>query len=194
MIAPAPTPAVAPRRPGELWRIVAGLLVVLGATAATLAALDAVPAWILGEPRDVRRVSSQQEAERRLGARLVLPAYFPDTLAWPPRTIRVLGGPRASALLECDGRDGQPRLVLAQTARPGDVPERLLAPSRPLSETSVAMGAAAAEPGALRRVVGPDGEVWQEVAWRHGGRQVLLRLKGSVDQAVRMAKSAREAP
>lgn len=190
----APAPAPAPRRPGELWRILAGLLVVLGATAATLAALDAVPAWILGEPRDVRRVSSQEEAERRLGARLVLPGFFPDTIRWPARTIRVLAGPRASAALEFDGRDGQPRMLLAQTARPGDVPERLLAASRPLSETSVAVGGPGAEPGALRRIVGPDGEVWQEVAWRHGGRQVVLRLKGSVDQAVRMAKSAREAP
>jgi hypothetical protein len=190
----APIERPAPRRPGELWRILAGLAVVLGATAATLSALDAIPAWILGEPRDVRRVSSLQEAERRLGTRLVLPGYFPDTIAWPARTIRVMGGPRASAMLEFDGRDGQPRLLVAQTARPGDVPERLLAPSSALSEVAVALGEASAEPGALRRVVGPDGEVWQEVAFRHGGRQVLLRLKGSVDQAVRMAKSAREAP
>jgi len=187
----APVPEAARRRPGELWRIAAGLGLVLGATAAILSALDAVPAWILGEPRDVRRVASLEEAERRLRARLVLPAYFPDSIAWPARTIRVMGGPSAAAALEFDGRDGRPRLLVAQTARPGDVPDRLVPAANALDAVPVALGA---EAGTLRRVVGPDGEVWQEVSWRAGGRQVLLRLRGSVEQAVRMAKSAREAP
>jgi len=181
----------AQRRPGELWRILAGLAVVLGSTAAALAMLDALPTWILGEPRDVRRVPSLQEAERRLRTRLVLPALFPDTIAWPARTIRVMSGPRAGAALEFDGRDGRPRLVVAQAAGPGEVPERLVPPGNPLDAVPVALGGAS---GTLRRVVGPDGEVWQEVRWYVGGREVILRLRGSVDQAVRMAKSAREAP
>jgi len=179
------------RRPAELWRILAGLAVVLGSAAAVLAMLDAVPTWILGEPRDVRRVGSLQEAERRLRTRLVLPAFFPDTIAWPARTIRVRAGPAPGAALEFDGRDGRPRLLVVQAARPGDVPERLVPAANALDEVPVALGAAS---GTLRRVVGPDGEVWQEIRWRVQGRELILRLRGTVDQAVKMAKSAREAP
>lgn len=187
----AATGGGAARRPGELWRILAGLLVVLGGAAGVLAFLDAVPTWILGEPREVRRVSSLQEAERRLRSRLVLPAFFPDSIAWPARSIRVRGGSSPGAVLEFDGRDGRPRLLVAQAMRPGEVPERLVPAANALDAVPVALGA---ESGTLSRVVGPDGEVWQEVRWRVGGREQILRLRGSVEQAVRMAKSAREAP
>jgi hypothetical protein len=139
----------------------------------------------------VRRVASVEEAERRLHARLFIPGFFPDTIAWPPRTVRVMAGPQASAALEFEGRDGRPRLLLVQAARQGDVPDRLLPAVNALDQAPVALGSAA---GVLRRVVGPDGEVWQEVSWRPGGRQVVLRLRGSVEHAIRMARSAREEP
>jgi hypothetical protein len=176
-------------RPGELWRTLAGLVVVLGGAAALLAALDAVPAWLAGEPRDVRRCASVEEAERRLRTRLLVPGYFPDTLRWPPRTVRVVQGALAGAALELDGVDGSPRLLLVQAARPGDAPARLLPEATGLDAVPVALRGTS---GTLRRVIGPDGEVWQEVVFVAGGRQVVLRLRGSVEQAVRMAKSTRE--
>ncbi len=179
----------APARPGDLWRTLAGLAVVLGSTAALLAAADAVPAWIAGEPRDVRRVSGIQEAEKRLRARLVLPAYFPDRIAFPPRVVRVKAGPEAGALLEFDDRQGQPRLVLVQPTHGEEIPEALLPAGRSLDPSPATVASVGGE---LRRVVGPDGEVWHELRWRYRGRRLLLRTRGGVDEAVRMAKSMRE--
>lgn len=179
----------APGRPGELWRTLAGLVLVLGGAAGALAALDAVPAWIAGEPRDVRRCASVEEAERRLRARLLVPGYFPDTLRWPPRSVRVVLGAPPGAALELDGVDGSPRLLLVQAARPGEAPARLLPPATGLDAVPVALRGAT---GTLRRVVGPDGQVWQEIAFAPGGRQVVLRLRGTVEEAVRMARTTRE--
>jgi hypothetical protein len=165
--------------------------VVLGVTAALLAALDSLPVLILGEPRGVRRVATLAEAERRLRVRLLVPAYFPDTISWPARTVRLMAGPGAAAALEFDDRNGRPHLLVAQAARAGEVPARLLPAANVLTEVQVALRDGA---GTLRRIVGPDGEVWQELSFWHGGRQVVMRLRGSVGQLVRMANSAREAP
>jgi hypothetical protein len=173
----------------ELRRTLVGLAAVLAGAALLLLAADAVPAWIAGEPRDVRRVASVAEAERRLRVRLFLPGYFPDTIVWPPRTVRMTGGPQAGAALEFDGSDGRPRMLLVQAARPGEISERLLPPAQGLDPAPAPLGAIG---GTLRRIEGADGEVWQELSWRRGERRVVLRLRGTVEQAVRMARSARE--
>ncbi|HSB36725.1 MAG TPA: hypothetical protein VLH41_07590, partial [Thermoanaerobaculia bacterium] len=64
-------------------RDVAGLLgPYLGAVAAVsalLLVLDAIPSLVLGGTRGVRVHPSVEEAERVLGARLLVPAYFPET-------------------------------------------------------------------------------------------------------------------
>ncbi|HEY7725300.1 MAG TPA: hypothetical protein VH880_08195, partial [Anaeromyxobacteraceae bacterium] len=97
-------------------------------------------------------------------------------------------GPERGAALSFDGRDGRPRLLWAQAAGAGPVPARLLPPARGLDAAPVpALGGR----GALRRVVGPDGEVWQEVAWTADGRGLVLRTRGGVEEALRMARSAR---
>ncbi len=188
----SPRASAAPRwRPLDLWRTVAGLAVVLGASAALLAGLDAVPSWIAGEARSVRRVASVAEAERRLRARLLLPGYFPDSIAWPPSSIRVAAGDPGGAALSFEGRRGGLHMLLVQTARPGEVPERLLPPATVLDDGSTALAEARAS---LRRIVGPDGHVWRELAWRQRGRQVVLRSRGSVEEMLRMARTTREEP
>jgi hypothetical protein len=177
--------------PSDVWRTLAGLLVVLGGTALGLAGLDALPSWIAGEPRDVRLVESVAEAERRLRARLILPGYFPDTIAWPPATVRLRAGPVPGVSLEFDGRRGGRHMVLAQAVRPGDLPDRLLAPVPALDTTPIAIGGGR---GVLRRYVGPDGTVWRELTWRVRERELVLRSRGSVEEMVRMARTAREEP
>jgi hypothetical protein len=171
-------------------RTVVGLAFVLGLAAAVLAILDAVPAWIAGESRDVRRAQTVHDAERRLHARLVLPAYFPDTLSWPPRRIRFTVGPPGAAALSVDGRDGSPRLLLAETTAPGDIPEALVPEAQVLDRSQVAVGAAR---GTLSRVV-DDGVTGWQLAWEQDGRSLLLRSRGTVDELLRMARSARETP
>ncbi len=174
----------------EAVRTVVALAFVIAAAAAALVAIDAAPAWIAGESRDVRRAQTVHDAERRLRARLVLPAYFPDTLAWPPRRIRFTVGPPGAAALSVDGPDGSPRLLLAETVAPGDIPAALVPDAQVLDRSAVAVGAAR---GTLSRVVEDGVTVWQ-VAWELDGRRLLLRSRGTVEELLRMARSARETP
>jgi hypothetical protein len=187
----APVTSAPTWRPIDLWRTVAGLAVVLGAAAALLAALDSVPSWLAGEARYVQRVASVEEAERRLRARLLLPGYFPDTIAWPPAIIRVTAGDPGGAALAFEARGGGPRMLLAEAARPGDVPERLLPSATVLDEGATWLGG---DRLTLRRIVGPDGRVWRELSWRQKGRQVVLRSSGSVEEMLRMARTTRDEP
>jgi YD repeat-containing protein len=175
---------------GEAVRTVAARAAVSGAAALTLSAVDALPAYLAGEARDVRRARTVDEAERRLHARLLIPYYFPDTHAWPPRRIRfVAGSPGAAALEVGPRRDGAP-LLIAQTVAPGELPARLVAPATELDRSEVAVGAAR---GRLARVI-DEGEVAWQLTWKQQGRTVLIRSRGPVEELIRMARSAREAP
>jgi hypothetical protein len=179
----------------ELLAAAGWLAVVLVVAAIMLATLDGVPAWINGESRDVRPARSLEEAEQRVRARLVLPAYFPDTLAWPPERIRVLPGKPPAVSLTLTGRDGaEARLVLAQTIGPGELSDRLLPVAGALDESPVALPRAEGGQGRLRRVVGPDGAIWRELSWTQAGRSLVARSKGSLEELLRMARSAREQP
>jgi hypothetical protein len=179
----------------ELLRTVGWLGLVLASAVVALAALDGVPAWVNGESRDVRLVHDLQEAEQRLRARLLLPAYFPDTIAWPPDRIAVLAGRPAAVALTCADRSHQEaHLVLAQTVAAGEVPERLLPATGALDESPVSIARAAGGRGVLRRIVGPGGEIWRELTWVQEGRSVVLRSKGSLEELLRMARSARVQP
>lgn len=172
----------------ELLRSVLTLLFVMGGTAGLLAALDSVPGCIQGVPRGVRRVRTIEEAEQRLRGRLALPAYFPDRLRWPPSAVRVIQDASPAAALAFEGRAGGVDLWLAQTVG-GDGP---IAPSLLPEVTVLGRGTltVAGDEATLSRIVGEDGTVWHEIAWRQFGRRLVLRGKGSLDELVRMARSA----
>jgi hypothetical protein len=172
----------------DLLRLLLTLLLVVGATAAGLTALDAVPGCIQGVPRGIRRVRSIEEAERRLRTRLALPAYFPDTLRWPPSAVRVVQEATPAAAVAFEGRGGGVELWLAQTADgDGPISPLLLPEVTVLSKGTLAIGEAE---GTLSRIVGEDGAIWHEIAWRQFGRRLVLRGKGSLDQLIKMARSA----
>lgn len=172
----------------ELLRALGTLAVVMGTAAVALAALDAAPDWLQGEPRGVRRLQGVDEAERRLKARLYLPAFFPDHYRWPPSAVRLLLGDPASVAVSFESREGGLALQLGQTVGgEGPISPLVLAPAEALQRSAVRVGAAE---GTLSRVVGDDGAVWHEVAWRQGGRTLVLRGKAGVEELLRMARSA----
>lgn len=177
----------------ELLRALATLVLVMGAATASLAALDAAPSWLAGEPRGVRRLPGVDEAERRLKARLYLPAYFPDRYRWPPASVRLLMGDPASVALGFEASQGGLALELGQTVGgQGAISPLVLPPAEVLQRSAIRLGGAE---GTLARVVGPDGAVWDEVSWSQGGRTLALRGKAGVDEILRMARSVhREGP
>jgi hypothetical protein len=164
--------------------------IVFGMAATVLYAMDTVPGWVTGEPRHVRRATTVEEAERRLRTRLVLPYYFPSTLAWPPSRIRFTVGPPGAAAVTVEDQEGAPRLFLAQTTGPGSIPERLVPEAQILNTSEVSIGS---ERGTLSRVVEEGAMAW-ELRWRQDDRTLLMRSRGSVDELIRIARSTREAP
>lgn len=183
------TAAMRAREAGhELVRMLLPLAWVATTAAILLAALGAAPTWITGERRDVRRVASIEEAERSLGARLALPAYFPDRLAWPPAVVRIAGGKGGGAALVLHAAaDDRPAMELIQSVTPGAVLPAVLLRDRTVLHTSrTTIGP---KPATLSRIA-LDGDTWQELAWVEQGRAMVLRSRGPMEELFRMAHSS----
>ena len=169
----------------ELARMLATLLWVGATSALLIAGLGALPGWIGGET-SVRHVGSIQEAERRLGARLVLPGYFPERLAWPPAEVRIAGGRRGSVALTFLDHAGRPALQIVQsTAEGGTVAPALLGSRTVLSAQTTAVGT---RPATLSSVL-LDGQRWQELSFDLRGRRVKVQTQGDVEELYRMART-----
>jgi hypothetical protein len=170
----------------ELARMLATLLWVVATSAAILAGLGALPGWIAGEARSVHRVATIEDAERRLGARLLTPAVYPERLAWPPAEIRIAGGRGGSAALALHDRGGAPALVLFQATEDGaPIAAALLGERTVLSTRRATIGS---RPATLSAVL-VDGDAWQELGWELAGRAIVLRSRGDVDELFRIAHS-----
>jgi hypothetical protein len=163
------------------------LILVLGGAAAALATLDAMPTWLHGQPRGVRKAATIEEAERRIQGRVLLPAYFPDTLRWPPSTVRFTRDDGGAVALSFDARDGTPALLLVETvagAAPS-IPDGLKGRLAVIQQQSAPLGDGAI----LSRVVAEDGTLWSQFEWGRDGRHFLLRGRGSLEDLIRMARS-----
>jgi len=172
---------------GELTRMCATFAWILVATVVAVTALGAIPGWLAGEPRGLRRAKTIEEAERRLGARVLVPGYFPDRLAWPPAEIRVAGGRRGSVLLAIAARDGGPGAEILQATRDREPIAAPLLEGRTVLRTSRTTVEGA--PATLSDVLA-DGRPAKELAWELHGRAMILRSAGDVEELFRMARSA----
>lgn len=172
---------------GELARMLTTLAWVVAATAGAIAVLGAVPGWIAGESRAVRRAKSLEEAERRLGARVLVPGYFPERLAWPPAEIRVAGGRRGSVHLVLAARDGGASVEILESTGDAEPVAADLLDGRSVLRTSRAVVGTA--PATLSDVL-VNGRAMRELAWDLHGRATILRSAGDVEELFRMARSA----
>ena len=162
------------------------LALVLGGVAFALVGLDAMPTWLHGQPRGVRRAASVEDAERRLQARVLLPSYFPDTLRWPPSLVRFTREDGGSVALDFQGADGAPALLLAQTLAAAEaIPDGIKGRLAVIQRQSAPLG----DDAVLARVVAEDGTLWSQLEWSRGGRRFLLRGRGSLEDLIRMARS-----
>jgi hypothetical protein len=171
----------------ELVRMLATFVWVAGATVATVAALGALPGWISGERGTLRHAATVQDAERRLGARVLIPGYFPARLEWPPRAILVAGGRRGSVRLELGARDGGPGLHVLQATREGEPIAAELLQGRTVLRTS--RTTVGAHPATLSDVL-VEGIPHRELAWENQGRAMILRSAGDVEELFRMARTS----
>ena len=152
-----------------------------------LKALDRIPALLVGAPHGVRVYRSIAHAQRALRARIWMPGYFPDTLAWPPTRIDATTAPPAVAVRVSGRRDAGERLVVYQSIEtPSDPPASLLAPAELLESADVTIAGRAA---VLARVATADGRLLHEVRWTHGSRRIVIRFAGPVEQLMSIASS-----
>jgi len=173
-------------------RDVAGLLgPYLGAVAAVSALLlflDAIPSLVLGGARGVRVHPSVEEAERALGARLLVPVYFPETYGWPPASVRTsAGAPRAAALtLERRGTRG-PALLFVQSLDGDSAPPAKLLPRG--SETHAAAVDLGGTTARLTDVLLPPDGTFYDLSFVAAGRRVVFRFQGPPEEVLKMARS-----
>jgi hypothetical protein len=160
---------------------------VAGATVATIAALGALPGLITGDRGTLRRAETIQDAERRLGARVLVPGYFPARLVWPPATILVAGGRHGSVRLDFEARDGGAGLHILQATEIGEPVADELLQGRTVLRTSRAT--VSAQPATLSDVL-VDGSLHRELAWEMHGRAIILRSAGDVEELFRMARTS----
>jgi hypothetical protein len=175
---------------GRVARSLALIPLTLGAAALGLATLDRVPGILLDLPPRTTRFESVDEARRLLPAGLLLPAYFPEALVWPP--ARVLGRTRwpEALLLAFDSRNtGEAAFLLCQSWSSRRCPASLLTPLDVFHEVETRVGARPARVAAGRAA---SGEVWEQVELDWDGRQVTLRLRGRTLDLLRVAESLRE--
>lgn len=174
----------------EAAALAGGLGVVLFAAVLALRAFDALPRVLSGEHRGVTRYESIEGAERVLGFRLFLPAFFPDTLQWPPASVRVYKGPPAASALAFAGRDGSPdRLVIYQV--PGaraTVPMALMPAGQMLQTVQVPMPVGE---GTLIRFEAPDGAIANDLIWYRPDVTLAFRYAGPANELLTIARSAR---
>jgi hypothetical protein len=169
----------------EIARMLATLVFVAATSALMIAGLGALPKLVAGDTGP-HRAASIQEAERRLGARIVLPGYYPARLAWPPSELRVAGGRRGSVRLTFSARDGGAGLeMLAATDAGEEIDAALLADRTILNSRRTVVGG---RPATLASVL-VEGVPWQELTWSVDGRAVVLRTQGDLDELVRIAHS-----
>jgi hypothetical protein len=171
----------------ELVRMLATFVWIAGATVATVAGLGAVPGLVTGDRGTVRRFETIQEAERRLGARILVPGYFPARLEWPPHAIQVAGGRRGSVRLDFTCRDGGAEIHLLQATREGDDVAPELLEGRTVLRTSRAQ--VGVHPAKLSDVL-VEGRLHRELAWETQGRAMILRSAGDVEELFRMARTS----
>lgn len=170
-----------------LLRLIAVWLLVMGAAAAALKALDVVPSLLAGASHRARVYASLEEAERALGARIWLPGYYPEELQWPPSRVEVSPTEPATVVLRIAGRDsGADRLIVAQSIGGlASVPSYLLAPGRTIGTTKILVGT---RPARLVRVLLGPREL-HDLSWDHDGRRITLRYSGPVDRLLLLAGS-----
>jgi hypothetical protein len=172
---------------GALGRMCATFGWIVAATVVSVSALGALPGWMAGESGALRHARTIEEAERHLGARVLVPGYFPARLAWPPAEIRMAGGRRGSVRLAFAARDGGAGVEMLEATRDGEPVHAELLQDRTVLRSGRAIVGKA--PATISDVL-VSGRPATELAWELHGRAVILRSAGDVEELFHMARSA----
>ncbi len=168
--------------------ILGPLLAVLAGMALLLRAADYLPTlWLRQVLPEVERFASVRELEARLGTKLLLPAYFPEYLAWPPARIELYHWPGLEVRIFISGREHQQtqliiyQLLSAEVALPAD-------PGLVLAEKNIEIRGQRAQLAWIRNRAGQN---WCRLGWQGAQGRMVLLTKLPAAELVRIAQSMR---
>jgi hypothetical protein len=164
-------------------------LLAVAAAAFGLRLADAVPRLALGVPRGVVSAADVPQLERESGRRMPVPAYFPDTIQWPPTEALLHTG--GSAAVWCRMRTGSGIGLVVATAPPGgrEIAAAVLPASVELQREAGTLGS---RPAVVSRVRDGEGILWQQVQWQIQGQIILVRYRGTLDELLKIAGSVHD--
>lgn len=172
----------------DLPGIIGPLLAILAGMALLLRAADYLPSlWLREVLPEVERFQSPRELEAKLGTKLLLPAYFPDYLAWPPSRIELYHWPGLEVRMFIISReDQQTRLMIYQllsdeVALPAD-------PGLVLAEKNIDIRGRRAQ---LAWIRDRAGQRWCRLGWQAAQGRMVLLAKLPPGELVRIAQSMR---
>jgi len=192
MNAAAPAHAIGHQSRRPVWTAAvvstATFAALLTGFALGLRALDEVPGIVTGLARGVRRVDSLAALEREASRPSSIPAYFPDTLAWPPDMLLVFGG-SSTAVSFRHRQAGTTWLLVAARAGTGEIAPQILPPATPLQAESTTVRRL---PATVERVLDRNGVAWYQVRWHTSATTHLVRYRGTLDDVMLIANSIDE--
>lgn len=161
--------------------------VVVGVLAIVLHLLGLVPAYIQGN-NGIIEYSGIEAAESGLGFKIIIPAYFPSYLAWPPARIEGRLEPERSVELLFLSSSQQTRaLVIRETVTEnGPLPLPLPWIDTVQETMSVAIGESE---GKLLVGLDANGQVVNGVAWRDGNMTLVMVTTRPVPELLTLARS-----
>ena len=172
----------------EAIRSAVSMIVVLVGVAICLRLLDELPGAAAGVARGVRRMPSIDALASQTGLQVPLPAFFPDTVQWPPSDVLSYGGTSASAWFRHRGERGTWLIVALARGVPA-VSAQVLPAAIALQTEPTSIGKHEA---VAARMQDTDGAIWHQVSWTADGEARLVRYRGTLDELMMLAGSLSE--
>lgn len=146
--------------------------------------------WAPGalEPGLMSRYQSIDDVQTTLGIKKIyVPAYFPETIGWPPTAILAQGKPYPAVIMEfARASDGETMLVIAQAASRRFDPEIAIR-FHTISETvplDLRGRSARLEAGLCE-----DRSACSRLEWDEGDVHLMLTMRASSIELIRIAES-----
>lgn len=164
-------------------------LVLAAIFALALKGADRLPSLLSGAPQGARVYWTVEAAETGTGTRIWLPASVPSSIAWPPSRIDAWPLPPLSVAVHFAPRGdrGSGLLLVESLSSPAAPPDALLPPVKVLiTVPDVPLGRHRAT---MTRALAPDGQLLHDLSWDQGGRRLVIRYAGPVEDLLSVAGS-----
>ena len=146
--------------------------------------------WAPGalEPGLMNRYQSINDVEATLGIKKIyVPAYFPETIGWPPAAILAQGSPYPAVVMEFSGgSDGETMLVIVQAASRDFDPEVAIGFHSASETVALDLRGRSAR---LEAGLCEDRTACSRLQWDEGELHLMLTMKAPSVELIRIAES-----